>query len=154
IEKEKIYFWNTATGKVNRRIEFPGNQPHAISLSADNRLLAATTKKGQVFLRDLARNKLLHKIPAAISYLAFSPNGKILAGREEEAIRLWDVSTGEEITPAQAPISSVVKAIFSPDGKSLVSVGLVGPGCLWETSTGKLIRQFPIPPQQIHREPG
>jgi WD40 repeat protein len=155
VEKDKICFWSTVTGKISRCFELPKNQPWALALSADNRFLAAATKIGHVCIWELTGNKLLHKIQGLNSFLAFSADGKMLAGRDGEAIRIWDVLSGEEITPGQAPNSQVASAFFSPDSKILVS--LAGPGdpiSLWETATGKLIRQFPIPPQKILGEPG
>jgi WD40 repeat protein len=52
-------------------------------------------------------------------------------------IRLWDAATGQEIRTIRQPAYG---AVFSPDGKTLASVG--GGIQLWEVATGRLIRGF------------
>ena len=57
-----------------------------------------------------------------VKTLAFSPDGKTLAGASEEAIYLWDTSTGTQVgvcTPERLALSMTL--VFSPDSKILVS---------------------------------
>jgi WD40 repeat protein len=72
--------------------------------------------------------------------VAFSPDGKILAagsgtptGPIEDAVRLWDVTTGEleAILREDQSVSSIA---FSPDGKTLASGGWRGI-TLWDIVT-------------------
>lgn len=57
-----------------------------------------------------------------VGTLAFSPDGKTLAGGSQEAIYLWDTSTGVQLgvcTPERLALSMTL--VFSPDSKILVS---------------------------------
>ncbi len=84
-----------------------------------------------------------------VSALAFSPDGKVLAGVEATrtpAVRLWDVANGKNtltLADHKMPINSVA---FSPDGKYLVTCGgaLDGGGevFVWETATGKVLEKL------------
>lgn len=75
--------------------------------------------------------------------VAFSPDGKLLAagggtptGFIDDAVRLWDVATGEPIATFREH-RSVWSIAFSPDGATLASGN--GEGItLWDIATGKM----------------
>jgi WD40 repeat protein len=68
--------------------------------------------------------------------VAFSPEGKTLAGAGAQGVRLWDVGTGHQIRNHLAghtgPVGSVA---VSPDGKTLASGGMSGTVRLWDLAT-------------------
>ena len=56
------------------------------------------------------------------SVMAYSPVGDILAsGGWDQAIRLWDTTTGEDIKILEGHDSGIRSIAFSPDGKILAS---------------------------------
>src|SRR5262249_10270774 len=104
--------------------------------------------------------------------LKFSPDGKQVVTKDGSNVRLWDVASGKQLfllntaagnpqfaivpAPAPPPAPGAAKGPWlgrpdnmavSPDGK-VVAVGHTGgPGtksavCLWETLTGKRIREI------------
>ena len=74
--------------------------------------------------------------------LTFSPCGQYLAsgtwwhkGMQHMAIRLWDVSTGENIHTFWGHTTDVQSLAFSPDGTLLASGGFDGTCLLWNVDT-------------------
>jgi len=75
---------------------------------------------------------------AAVSSVAVSPDGKILASGGEN-VRLWHAHTGKAI---RRILSNGATVAFSPDAGTLASVGRDKLIHLWEVATGKEVSQL------------
>jgi RNA polymerase sigma factor (sigma-70 family) len=110
--------WDAATGKEQRRFDFDGHGEEEVEV------------------------------------IALSPDGKTLAACGCHTICLWDVPSGKELRHWQVTIERLALGgwrrprgyaflAFSRDGKTLLSRGpTVKVLFLWETATGKEVRQF------------
>jgi WD40 repeat protein/tetratricopeptide (TPR) repeat protein len=82
-----------------------------------------------------------HKQP--VTSAAFSPEGRsLVTASEDGTARLWDVSTGKQLTPPLRHATKVLQAAFSPGGRRLVTAS-AGAARLWDTATGKLLWSLP-----------
>ncbi len=93
-------------------------------------LLDASTRKEQAVLVDNYDDRLG----------VFSPDGKLVALPSRDGIRLWDVSTHQEIVNGAKPGDSVA---FTHDGKTL---GVMGHGnlALYDIATSQLQREIDL----------
>jgi WD40 repeat protein len=142
-----IFVQEAATGKVVREFQTQ-KQMIATALSADGRFLAAGSAQqdGSVVLWELATGEERCRCKGAydqLTRLAFSPDGKYLAGTStrrgfftpQSPVHLWDAATGREVRQFQGH-PNITCLIFSPDGRTLASGGQKTVH-LWETATGK-----------------
>jgi hypothetical protein len=74
--------------------------------------------------------------PRGVNCAAFSPDGsRVVTGGDDRAARVWDASTGAEVT-ALVGGGWTCSAAFSPDGTRVVTGGDDGTARVWDASTG------------------
>jgi WD40 repeat protein len=83
-----------------------------------------------------------------VQNIAYSPDGKILAGADSDMVCLWDAVTGKELRRLQGATQGHGLA-FSLDGKILATAtgGII---FYWDPVTGKQLRQLSVPGGPIH----
>jgi hypothetical protein len=130
--------WDVASGQMRATSSRQMRAVSALCFSPDGCLLALADCDGRVQMWDVAGDAGPSALPRLDAHralqLAFSSDGKTLAGGSNWAVTLWDVATGRErqSIPAGAPLA------FSPDGKTLATLRKSGPGVqLWDVDTGR-----------------
>ncbi len=81
-----------------------------------------------------------------VQYTSFSPDGKRFVSCGEwpegdKTLRIWDVEKGTEILKIEHP-GQAAMAIFSPNGKFIVSASEDSNAYLWDATSGEKIRTF------------
>ncbi len=113
-----------------------------VALSPQGDLLAAGTLAGEIRLWHAASGLPLQPFRGHIAAVGvtFSLNGKTLASTgEDQAVRLWEVSSGRLLNTLQGRTSMVFGVAFSPDGRTLASGSSDRTVRLWEVSDGKTL---------------
>jgi hypothetical protein len=166
-DDETVRLWDVDTGEP--RLTFKGISQPALGIAAspDGRLIAVATgdpdrpaKSGVVLVFEASGNLkfTLQGHARAVLAVAFSPDGGLLAsGSADEAIKLWNVATGQQVRELEGHSRPVNSLAFLPGGKRLFSASggrAVGGNelKLWDLGSGKDIVTVPAhesPIQQL-----
>ena len=113
----------------------------ALTFSPDN-TTAAIVSNGEVYLwkLDTIGEDELNVLPGQLhpftNILAFSSDGTFLVGSGEESwdfpIKIWNVETGNQLTPLTGHTEHITTLVFSHDGKTLASGSEDGTVLLWD----------------------
>lgn len=146
-----IRLWDLETG-IGIASPFRGSDPR-LAVSPDGRLFASGHSEGKVFvLSKTSRKELVGHDPPSVLGLAFSPDGKrLLTGGLDRTVRLWDVSTGQELHRFDDHQDGVVTVAFFSDGKYAASGALDKTIRIWDLTTRKQIHLFTADTHCTHR---
>src|SRR5262249_26304069 len=111
-----------------------------LAFSPDNKHLAVASGDATIHLWSVATGKRLSSLKGDRSKtgsLAYSPNGKLLASSDGQAIRLWDTVTNN---PMRVIPGKEGFLVFSPDSRILATVGKQIQ--LWDVASGKKRCEF------------
>jgi WD40 repeat protein len=144
-----VRLWDLARDRELRRLP-AGDATRQLVFSPDGRRLLTVGGSLEGFigarLWEAATGRELCRIEATltepITGLAFSPDGKTLAGGDGVAVRLWRVPDGKELS-APGHTRPVFQVLFSPDGKLLATGSLDGTVRLWDVGSGKQALRLP-----------
>jgi eukaryotic-like serine/threonine-protein kinase len=142
-EDNTVKVWNTTTGQEVWTLRDHLGPVHAVAFSPDGRRLASASEDQTVKLWDATTGALLSTLPAAIIptipvTLAFSPDGGRLAapGVDNSTAKVWDLTSGQEFATLHGHTDQVFSAVFTPDGRRLVTAGWEGSVKVWDLTTG------------------
>ena len=145
----RLRLWKITAGARILAFEAPkGFLPGtAVAVAPSGKRVAVGDAGGHVVLWDVATGKLAmtFELPQGpVHSLAWSPDGKLLAGAcEEERVSLFELATGTR-TALEGHSGPVLALAWSPDGKLLASAGSDGSVRLWDAKAGSPRAQLEV----------
>jgi WD40 repeat protein len=119
-----VRHWDTATGRVKKQWK-SGRPARCAAFSPDEKWLALGGSGG-VVVCDVATGKVRSRatLPPAnpvseVATVAFSFDGKLLAGGYGTSVRLWDPASGAVVRDGKPGSGAVQSVAFSTDGATL-----------------------------------
>jgi WD40 repeat protein/energy-coupling factor transporter ATP-binding protein EcfA2 len=110
-------------------------------LAMESARIAPTHQSFNVLRRALAESRLLKTTMAAMSAihkLAYSPDGKLIAGAcEDGKIRIWDAENGQVVRELEGHAKAVHLLVFSQDSRRIATEAGDETGKVWDVATGK-----------------
>jgi WD40 repeat protein len=144
----EVCLWDAAEGRVLHTLAktsrpFSSDIGLAV-LSPDGKLVLTTGLQPRLW--DAATGKVVSDFEKAsalhwqvVRSANFSPDCTQLLTQDLHQAYLWDAATGMQLRKFESPSHS---AVFSPDGKQILSADSYQQALLWNASTGKLLRKF------------
>ena len=68
----------------------------------------------------------------------------------DATVKLWSVATGEELATLAGHLQDVHAVAFSPDGRTLASIGAQRDVKLWHLPTRRAVASFAVPGAYEH----
>jgi WD40 repeat protein/serine/threonine protein kinase len=155
--KDSVRVWEAASGRLLRT--FP--EAWSVAFSPDGKWLATGNSNETVQVWDLSadpaaepvsRSTLVAGVPGYVLGVAFSPDGRRLAGAIMGAadasgeVKVWNLPAGTEALALQSHTGPVIRVQFSPDGRYLAAdlggktdASLIR---LWDAATGQLLQSL------------
>jgi WD40 repeat protein len=136
--KKTFWLWDAGSGKTLHSHEAPGEP----AWTADRKIMVYKTADDTVDFWEVAANKTrsltLKDHQGPIRAFDISPDGTMLATGGKNMVQWWDAATGKALTVSEQQPRNVTAVMFSPDGRTLVSLGENGGEVwLWKTDPGQ-----------------
>ncbi len=131
-----VEIWNLESLQRTATVPTDEYTIHGLAFSADSRLLAARgLGSATAVVWDIVRGQEVARFTNTYRALAFSPDGAILAGSSPDyAVKLWNISTKQELATLRGHKWAITQTAFSPDGKLLVSGAIDNTARIWDVA--------------------
>ena len=150
---KRAQLWEITRGQEFKRLQGP-KLGHVI-FSPDGKTMAGIsdgTLRDRIYMWKLGNDQQILRLEGLsynISNVAFSPNGKLLAGGSTR-VKLWDTASGDVTHHLDGHRDQIECVAFSPDGRLLATGSRDNTIGLWDTAEGVLVKRLVGHAGEIH----
>jgi WD40 repeat protein/serine/threonine protein kinase len=143
-DRHSLQILETATG---RPLPAPPGVTGPVAWSPDGKAFAAAGPSGAASLWDGVTMQFLRELEGPgrqpqVTRLGWSADGQRLAVARHPFLAVYAATTGKELWQRDKQ-PETIRPAWSPDGRRLAVSRAGGPGRLWESATGKMLRELP-----------
>ena len=158
---DQVSIWDAGTGALVSRFTLPKGQQ---TMFAPDAVAGLTAKLGEAQSESFNRmlnDPRMQALQSAVMSMAFHPDGQHLALGQQTALTLWDVASGKLVRqysnggrlriPQNGAVDDLADSLaedllpdggarsisFSPDGRQLVSIGVLGE-LVWDVGSARV----------------
>ena len=136
-----LRLWDAASGKLlNRPALYGVDGVNSLAFSPDSKMVLVSS--GTPTLIDVASGKVLGRFPSTSDFVAFSPNGQIVAAEERDKVTLFKVVSRQQIRQIHGHTGQINCLAFSPKGESLATGSQDKTIRFWEVASGTELRRI------------
>ncbi len=149
-DDKAVKLWDATTGRELNTLAGSNGIVQSVAYSPDGKRLAGAIRNGSIIIWDAASGQKSLSIQANQDHsiaVAFSPDGRTLAtGGSDDArvsdkpiygAKLWDATSGKQLSTFVGHASRILAVAFSPDGKLLATSSSDRMVKLWNVETGQ-----------------
>ena len=151
-----VQIWDAELGEELQKLEGHTDQVRSASFSPDGTKIVTTSTDQTARIWDAKSGRELRKLmghKSPVGFAVFSPdgnkivtasvNGTIRTQTADGTARIWDVESGRELQKLEGHTGSITSAVFSPDGKKIVTTNSKDNiSRIWDTVSGKELQQL------------
>jgi eukaryotic-like serine/threonine-protein kinase len=136
----KVKVWDLATGLEVRSMRGHSDVVFAVAVSRDGRFVLSGSRDRTVRLWDAASGRPLRVFTGHSDFVQcvdFSPDGRFGVSADDVGkLAIWDLAGGGLVRTWRHG-ARVRRALFLPDGRTLLAIGWDGSIKLWDSETGR-----------------
>jgi WD40 repeat protein/serine/threonine protein kinase len=130
--------WDVATGNAICTLPHKGHVNSASFSPNGTRVVTAGDQAAKVWDIASVRELIVFKHGESVTCASFSPDGmKLVSASQDETAKIWDASTGEELSVLRGHEGIVTTAAFSPDGTRVITGSFDNTARVWDAATGR-----------------
>ncbi|EIN08649.1 WD40 repeat-like protein, partial [Punctularia strigosozonata HHB-11173 SS5] len=124
---ENIFLWNIAEKSVRSVCRNSKGPFFLLAFSPNGKFLVSGSRSGIVQIWDVevksdgSLSEFAGPYRVYLDCIAISPDSQLVATGCSDAIRIWDINTGQLVKRLRYPSNRYCPVAFTPDGKGLVS---------------------------------